>query len=69
VSGLDSSTSYKLYKYNQASKVPSSDFNANAKNAVSTKIISNLDGTYIFTETIKSDEKVFYRCVAAATTS
>ena len=69
MSGLDSSASYNLYKYNQASKVPSSDFNANAKNSVSTKSISNVDGTYTFTETIKSDEKVFYRCVAAGTTS
>jgi hypothetical protein len=69
VSDLDSSSSYNLYKYNKASKVPSSDFNANAENAVSTKVISNVDGTYTFTETIKSNEKVFYRCVAADATS
>lgn len=67
VSNLEAGVVYNLYKYNSENMIPTSNFNANSGNATSvTKITS--DGVlshYTFSETIKSDEKVFYRCVAS----
>ena len=65
VSGLEAGATYKLYKYNDENRVPTSAFNTNSLGgaAISTRDISSSSGSYLFTEAIKSNEKVFYRCV------
>jgi len=65
VSKLQPGVQYNLYKYNDETMVPSSEFNANSMGAVSVLQITSFSDHYTFTETIKSIEKVFYRCVAA----
>ena len=58
---------YKLYKYDDENRIPTSKFNANAKNAVSVKTIvsDGFESTHTFETTIVSSQKVFYRCVLA----
>ena len=66
VSGIQQGVSYTLYKYDNENDVPTAKFNANKAKAVSS--ITFVDpGTHSFvtTETIKSSQKVFYRCVRA----
>jgi hypothetical protein len=65
VSKMNASLSYKLYKYDNETLIPTSKFNSNAKNAVSVKTIQSTNGTYTFQETITTNKKAFYRCVLA----
>jgi len=48
VSKLVPNVSYKLYKYDNEAKIPTSSFNLNAKNAISVKSISSATGSYAF---------------------
>ena len=66
ISKLTPNVKYNLYKYSSAAKVPTSKFNANAKNAATvTSITGPTNGVYSFSVTIQSNQQVFYRCVPA----
>lgn len=67
VSNLVPNTSYVLYRYNNLSAVPDSDFNANAGKAHEKWNIEISSGsTYTQTEMIQSNETAVYRCVEAS---
>ena len=60
----DQSQVYKLYLYNDLSKIPNSQFNAHAGNAVQTWTIPAHSGsTYVITQNITSDAVAAYRAV------
>ena len=63
ISKMVPSMSYKLYKYDNETLIPTSKFNLNAKNAVTVKTILSPNGTFTFYETITTNKKAFYRCV------
>lgn len=66
VSKMNPGITYNLYRYTDEKKVPTEKFNKNSKNkAYSVQKITSKTGSYNFKETIRSSEKVFYRCVAS----
>ncbi len=66
VSDLTPHVTYNLYRYDDENKVPTEKFNYFAKNAVSSQPITIDSGTaWSTTLKILSDQKVFFRAVAA----
>jgi len=64
VSGLTPNVPYNLYRYDDETVVPVSQFNANASSAVECIPIQIQSGsTFVTTRTIQSSDKVFYRAV------
>jgi hypothetical protein len=63
--GIKKGQTYMIYKYNDEKKVPTSQFNANAKNSMQQwSFVGESDGqVYSFKDTILSNEKAIYRCV------
>lgn len=64
VTGMENGVAYKLYKYVDETKVPTSKFNQQSANAVATFDI--VGPTYKMTEKIMSDQKTIYRAVKAS---
>lgn len=64
ISGLTPNTEYKLYRYNDETKVPTENFNQNKHMAESVTNIKISQGT-VYEETINitSNQKVFFRAV------
>ena len=66
VSDLKPGVKYKLYKYDDEKKVPTSNFNADPSKAAKVWDIELTEGsTFTLTETIKSSDKAIYRAVLA----
>ena len=67
LSELKEGVHYNLYRYNNESSVPDSNFNANRNKAVSIVDVVAPPGstTFSMTQAIMSDEKAIYRCVSA----
>lgn len=64
---LESGVNYTLYRFNDFAKVPTSNFNAHAVDAVQHWPITISAGTtYTLTDTTLSDTSAIYRCVKAA---
>lgn len=67
VSGLTPKVSYNLYRYDDENKVPTEKFNFFAANAISKQPITIDSGSdWSTTLKIQSNQKVFFRAVAAA---
>lgn len=67
ISGLEPNVPYHLYRYNDMSAVPNSQFNANAKSADQNWNVQIASGsTYTMTQQINSNEVAAYRCVKAS---
>ena len=65
-SGLLPAVSYNLYKYSDETAVPTKQFNDNAVKASKVwKSITSNSGSYSWSESITSSDKVFYRMVRA----
>ena len=66
ISGLKPGVAYKLYRYNDFSKVPDFAFNASAGQAYESWNVQIAAGNqYVMSETIESNEVAVYRAVAA----
>ncbi len=66
VSNLEPGVSYYLYRYDDFSSVPNSQFNAHAKQASECWPVKISTGSvYFMTQSISSDEIAVYRCVRA----
>ncbi len=65
VSGLQDGVKYKLYKYDDENKVPTSSFNKHASDAVGVYDIIGTCSPYVMTEKVQSNQKVFFRAVRA----
>jgi hypothetical protein len=66
VSGLQPGVAYKLYRYNDFSKVPDYAFNANAANALQSWNVQISAGSqFVMSEQIESDEIAAFRAVRA----
>jgi len=55
--------SYTLYSYSSESKVPTSNFKANAANAATINVFTATGTTMVFTNTVVNSAKVIYRAV------
>jgi hypothetical protein len=67
VSDLQPNVLYNLYRYNDLSKVPNSNFNANAGNAYQNFPIQISSGSsFVMTQGISSNEMAIYRAVKAS---
>lgn len=67
ISNLEPAVPYILYRYNQLSSVPESQFNANEAQS-DQKLPFSIDSgsTYTITQMIQSDQVAVYRCVRAS---
>jgi hypothetical protein len=66
VSGLINGTTYKLYRYDDETVVPTSKFNAaSSKSGATSRTIVATGATFTVNEDITSDQKVIYRAVRA----
>ena len=69
VSGLEPGKKYALYKYDDETKIPESDFNTHREDAVKAyDFVGGIDAssTFVVREKIMSNEKAIFRAVHAA---
>jgi hypothetical protein len=66
VSGLHPGTTYNLYRYDDASKVPTTAFNEHAADASWTTQFTATAASHTITQSVDSDDQVIYRAVPAS---
>jgi hypothetical protein len=65
INGLTPGKEYKIYVYDQLSKVPNGDFNQHADQAARCITFTATGSSYVFTNQISSSDQIAYRVVPA----